>query len=155
METIKFELLFKPIFWDKPPHAKILLDNKEYFNDYITDTTLVSFHETLAFEDHLLEILRSNKTDDQSVDENKDQKLLLKEVKIDGINIRNIVWHYSYYVPEYPKLWSLYQKKQGVELEKYVPGETIFAHNGGWNLKFSSPFYQYIFKWMHGEIIND
>lgn len=152
METIKFEIVLEPIYWDKPPHAKIKLNGKEYYSNTVTEKTRVVFTENIVFGTHLLEIVRTNKTDDQCINEEKDQKLLLNQIKIDGINIRNIIWHYGYYVPNYPKLWSLYQKKQGIELEEKVKGETIFAHNGTWQLKFTSPFYRFIFDWMEDKI---
>lgn len=152
METIKFEITLQPIYWDQPPHAVVKLNNKEYFNNFITEKIKISFLETIPFDSHLLEIIRTNKTDDQYIDESRDQKLQLNEVKIDGINIRNIIWHYSNYLPNYPKLWSLYQIKQGINLEKKVRGETMFAHNGIWQFKFTSPFYRYIFDWMEDNI---
>lgn len=152
METIKFEIVLEPVYWDKPPHVNIKLNDKEYHNDLVKVKTKVNFVENLNFGNHVLKIIRTNKTDDQCINEIQDQKLLLKEIKIDGINIRNIIWHYSYYTPDYPKLWSLYQFKQGIKLEQQVRGETIFAHNGIWELKFTSPFYRYIFDWMEDKI---
>jgi len=152
LEKIKFEITLNPIFWDKPPYAKILLDDEIKFEDTITRPQTISFFHDLNSGQHSLQIERSNKTNNQYVSAEQDQKLILDKVKIDNINIRNIVWHYSYFIPKYPQPWALYQRKQGISLEEKIPGETTFGHNGTWYLHFTSPFYSYIFDWMKDNI---
>lgn len=150
-EKINFSIKLRPEFWDKPPTAQVYLDNEIKFNGVIDKPTVISFNSIMTFGTHQLKIERGNKTNDQCVDD-KDQKLHLDEVSIDDINIRNIVWHYSWYEPKYPQPWALLQQKQGITLETKVIGETTFGHNGAWYLNFTSPFYNHLIDWMRGDI---
>ena len=150
-EKIKFEFVLRPEYWDKPPYIQIFIDEEIKFDDSITETLHIVFDSNLDPGLHQIKIVRSNKTNDQCID-GKDQKIHLDKVVIDGINIRNIIWHYSWYEPEYPQPWALFQLKQGIKLEKKVIGETTFGHNGTWNLNFTSPFYSYVMDWMNGNL---
>jgi len=151
-EKIKFEITLLSEFWDKKPTAQIYVDDTLKFSDYIDSKQQISFDHELDFGPHVLKIIRGNKTNDQSISFEKDQKLNLLSVSIDGINIRNIVWHYSWYEPKYPQPWAMMQQKQGITLESKVLGETTFGHNGVWYLNFISPFYQHLINWMDGKI---
>ena len=72
------------------------------------------------------------------------------KIKIDGVDIKNIIWTYSINIPEYPEPWASEYVTAGNILEKEVIGATKFGHNGIWYLDFTSPFYIYIMQWMGG-----
>jgi hypothetical protein len=103
----------------------------------------------LNFGQHQLSIRRYNKTGNQvrinDSGQLEDQMLSIKKITIDDINIRNIIWCKSYNEPEYPELWASQQRAKGINLEKFILGETNFGHNCTWRLEFTSPFYQFIF----------
>ncbi len=156
-ETLKFELDLVPEFWDKPPHVKILLNNEEKFTGFITEKTKIKFNQTLEFnKNHVLKILRSNKTDDQVkfVDNSvkMDQSLLIDKLVIDGINCRSLINDYGYAIFEYPEIYAKEQARSGVKLPFKHPAATLLSFNGVWVFNFSSPFYIFIMKWMGGGI---
>lgn len=149
-EIITFEIHLLAEFWDKPPRAQLLIDNIEQFNqDLPLGTTVIKFTHKLDFGEHELKLVRSGKVPGQYVSPDQDQKLSIEKVIIDGVNIRNIVWIYSKSIPKYPEPWATIQRKQGIELEKEVIGETTFGHNTTWVLNFTSPFYRFIMNWMN------
>ena len=152
-EEIKFQVYLNASFWDKPPIAKIFVDDIcKWDSNLVNGTNLIEFTHSLDFTNHCLRIERTNKTDDQHRSDTQTQVLTLEKLTVDGINIRNIVWRYSWFEPEYPKLWALLQKKQGNVLEEKILAGTTWGHNGTWYLNFSSPVYKYIINWMNGEL---
>lgn len=156
-EHIKFEFLLHPEYWDRPPHASILVDGVEHWSGLVEDKLTATFSVTLDFNTpHLIELVRSGKDDSQcrEADDGSllDQLLTLKQVKVDGIDIRDIVWAYSWSEPTYPEPWASEQRALGTELEEKVLGETVFGHNTTWKLQFTSPFYEYLMNWMDGKL---
>lgn len=151
-ESIKFEITLVPTYWLSPPMIKISIDSEDKFNGPVIDRQTISFTQTLGFNAHTLKIVRSGNTNQQvrmlSTGEYQGQGVLLEQIKIDGVNIRNLIWTNSYYEPEYPEPWASQQKAQGIELETRVRGETNFSHNGTWTLNFTSPFYKFLMDWM-------
>lgn len=151
-EHIKFELSFKTNWWKDPPIVAIYLDDSEKFSGAILKDTVVEFSHNLNFSDHELIIHRSGKNNQQvrfdAHGNYQGQELIIDCIKIDGINIRNLIWTDSAYEPDYPEPWASQERAAGVELEKYVVGETNFGHNGVWRLKFTSPFYRFLMDWM-------
>jgi len=152
-EDIKFEFTLDATYWDKPPMARIYIDDVcKWDSNLVNGINTIKFAHTLDFSNHCIRIERFNNTDDQHVSDQQTQSLTLKKLVVDGVNIRNIVWRYSWFEPDYPKLWALLQKKQGNTLEKKVLGGITWGHNGNWYLNFSSPVYKYIIDWMNGEL---
>ena len=157
-ETITFELHLVSEFWKTPPLATISIDDTEYFNGPVAaGSTVVKFTHTCAFDrPHRLTLDRQGKTDDEIRIEpdgtRAEQYLTIEKIKIDGVDIRNIIWTYSVNVPEYPEPWASEYVTAGNILEKEVIGTTKFGHNGIWYLDFTSPFYIYIMQWMGGGI---
>ena len=155
-ETITFELHLLSEFWNTPPLATITLDGCEYFNGPVpAGSTVVKFTHACEFgKSHRLTLDRQGKTDSE-VQVNSDgtrseQYLTIEKIKIDGVDIRNIIWTYGVNVPEYPEPWASEYVTAGNILEKEVIGATKFGHNGIWYLDFTSPFYIYIMRWMGG-----
>lgn len=152
-EKILFEISLISDYWKDPPSLKITIDEAEKFQGLIiNESTVIKFTHDLAFGDHTLQMRRTGKTNQQiRKNENGEiegQDLKINYIKIDGVNIRNIIWTNSYYEPEYPEPWASQQRALGIELESHVLGETWLSHNGVWNLKFTSPFYRFLMDWM-------
>lgn len=156
-EIIKFSFHFRSEYWDKPPMIAIQLDKQEQFRGEITATNnVIEFQKPLTFGKHTLSIDRYNKSNSQTKimpdGSVKDQLLILEKVIIDGIDIKDIVNHYSYTKPSYPEPWASLEKRKGNVLPEYVRGETCWGHNLTWTLKFTSPFYLYVMNWMRGSL---
>lgn len=147
IETIKFEIVFDSQFDNIPPSAEVYVDNELKWTGLIDSKSYaVEFAHTLDFSvDHQLSIKRGNKSQQHN---GQDQLLTLTKLKIDGVDIRNIVWSQSWNEPQYPEPWASQQRAQGVELEERVIAETCWGHNGTWRLNFTSPFYRFIMNWM-------
>lgn len=150
-EEIKFEIAFKTVWWRDPPKAAVYIDDCEKFNSTVPDNLIVRFAHTLNFTDHELSIVRTGKDNSQvrlTEQGYQGQDLIIDWIKIDGVNIRDLIWTNSVYQPEYPEPWASQERLSGVQLEQYVQGETHLGHNGTWRLKFSSPFYRFFMDWM-------
>lgn len=151
-ETINFYIEFESVFWDQPPKATILVNNQTMFNGAIDQKKFtVEFFATLEFNQmHTLYIKRYNKLPGQCMilgdGSLQDQILILKKLKIDGIDIQNLVNTMSYNCPEYPEPWATEQRNSGVKLEEKILAETYFGHNGSWYITFTSPFYKFLYK---------
>lgn len=155
-ETINFEFHLLSEYWNQPPRAKIAVDNVEYFDDVVSKGLhVVKFAHTCDFNrPHRLTLTRSGKNDSQCKTlpngHQLDQILTLEKLKIDGIDIRNIVWTQSINIADYPEPWASEQRATGNVLEEEAIGVTTFGHNGTWYLDFTSPFYIFIMRWMGG-----
>lgn len=156
-EKILFEIGLAAEFWDKPPHATISIDGVNHWHDDvlapIANPLVVRFWNEFVFPStHTLSLTRTGKTPDQTQifhdGSLKDQMLRLMSVRIDGIDIQNIVWHRSWFEPEYPVEWAQQQQDAGVVLETHVRGETWLGHNGTWRMDFTSPFYKFLIDLM-------
>lgn len=137
-------------FWDQPPYVDISIDQVPLWTGPVNlKNQTIKFAHTLECNQlHTITIRRYNKTDDQCVilnnGQRQDQYLIINQVIIDEIDIQNLIWHRSWYEPEYPELWAREQQAQGIKLEPKVIGETWLGHNGSWHFQFTSPFYQYV-----------
>jgi hypothetical protein len=155
-EFINFKIKFTPKFWDRPPVACISVNDEVKFHNNVTsENFIVDFSHTMDFhQKHCLSIKRSGKTDDQvrkNLDGSyDDQALIINQIIIDGVDIRNIIYTDSYNEPVYPEAWAQEQRLANIVLEDRVPGETYLGHNGIWRLNFTSPFYQFVMDKMHG-----
>ena len=152
-ENIFFDLTFDADFWDQPPQIDILVDG-DLVEQHTVDCAnySVRFRRVMKFGyPHVLEIHRHGKTNDQtkiSLDgQIQTQTLHIKTVKLDNIDLRNIVWHTSEFYPEYPEPWATEQRDQGNILEYPVPGEMYLGHNGTWRFEFTSPIYEFLVDW--------
>jgi hypothetical protein len=149
-ENIKFEFELTAEFWDLPPIIDIRI-NQLLIQTHVVNQkkyNICFFHSLDLGEKYELSIYRYNKDDSQCViDSNgltKDQYLIIDKIKIDNVDIQNLIDDRSWYKPEYPVEWAKQQIERGHKLEDTVPGELWLSHNGTWYFNFTSPFYQYI-----------
>jgi len=148
-ETIWFDITFESSYWRTPPIIEVFVDQQRLCNQSIIESQeTVSFQTTLLFGPHTLSIHRSGKDDSETRvlpdGTYQTQTLCIKQLLIDKIDVRNLIWDDSVFEPVYPEPWATEQKNNGVDLACSVVGELIFGHNGVWQFDFSSPFYQYL-----------
>ena len=154
-EKLKFKLELHATMWDRPPHAEILIDDKNYFKGDITGTedkpTLIEFeHEFPEGEGYNLIIKRLGKSKNQTIlnekgDILKDQLLHIKSIEIDEIDIGALVYE-GVYTPQYPEPWATQQREAGFELQHSFKNATKMGHDGEWRLVFASPFYMWLLE---------
>lgn len=155
-ENIVFDIILNATYWDRPPELEVLIDNKSVGQYTIDQPEFhIRFKQVMSFDQtHTLELKRSGKTNDQTqILTNgilKTQMLHIKTIKIDNIDLRNLVWSRSVFTPEYPEPWASEQQSQGVELEEQVIGEMYLGHNGAWRFEFTSPIYKFLVGWAKG-----
>ena len=144
-ELIKFEFVFSSTYWNTPPHIDILIGNKLHYSGHLhKNNSTIEFITRLDFADHSLKVIRTGKTlkESKQVDgEWETQSCSLERLTVDGINLRNILWSKSKFVPVYD------ETQAG---DPVIDGECIFGFNGTFNLNFSSPFYQYVVDCVRG-----
>lgn len=155
-ENIFFDVFLEATYWDKPPELKILVDGNT-IGHYIIDRSdlHIRFRRVMSFDQlHVLELHRLGKTVDQTKihpdGSIETQMLKIKTIKLDNIDLKNIILHTSEFEPIYPEPWASQQKALGIELEKKVPGEMYFGHNGVWKFEFTSPIYKFLVNWVRG-----
>ena len=137
-EKIKFQFWFEPVYTLKPPYVEIYIDNDMKFSGTIEkNNPYVEFYSNLIFSNHQIKL---SKTSDDDV------SLIINKLKIDDIDVRNIIWHKSVFKPNYNKDYS----NENPNLEKEIKGELFFGHNGDWIFDFESPFYKFIVDHIRG-----
>ena len=153
-EKLKFKIELYSTFWNKPPIAEILVNNKSYFNNKIDSTkekpTVINFeHECEESKEHQLIIDRSGFNKRQTIVENgkitKDQLLHIKSIEIDEIDIGSLIYE-GVYRPAYLKTWAIQQKEAGNKLPETLKNSPDLGHNGTWTFTFSSPFYMWLLE---------
>jgi hypothetical protein len=153
-EKLKFKLELWADYWDQAPHAKILINDYNHYNNEIKGTekepTVIEFeHEFTEGEKFSLIIERLGKDKKQTVLENgkiiKDQLLHIKFIEIDEIDIGALVYE-AVYTPAYPEPWASQQKQAGNALPESFKNVTTMGHNGRWELGFASPFYMWLLE---------
>jgi hypothetical protein len=152
-ENIFFDILLDTTYWDQPPKLEVLVDNKSV-GKYIIDQPEfhIRFRQVMSFDQtHTLELRRTGKTQDQTRMSDDGtfvtQMLHIKTIKLDNIDLRNLIWHSSQFEPEYPEPWASEQQAQGIKLEEQVLGEMYLGHNGIWRFEFTSPIYKFLVNW--------
>ena len=147
-ENISFEISFKSIYPDRPPGAKIYVDDHLAFDGLIMYNQTVKFNYTIDFDKpHQLRIERYGKETSRPRND-VHQTLILDKIVIDGVNIQNIIWSRSYNQPNYPLSYS----RDNPDLEKIIVAETHFGFNGTWRLNFTSPLYKFVMDCVSGKI---
>jgi hypothetical protein len=154
-EKLKFKLELYATMWDLPPHAKVLINDKSFFDDGITGSkdqpNLIEFeHEFEEGKSYELIIKRSGKSRKQTVIDNegnilKDQLLHIKSIEIEEIEIGGLIYE-GIYTPNYPEPWATQQRELGNDLKHSFKNVTTMGHNGTWSFKFESPFYMWLLE---------
>ena len=130
LETLKFEIDLHTAYQKTPPYITISVNDNIKFNEKLLERKVIAFEHTLNKENMLI-IHRQNKP------ENSKQDLFINSIKIDGIDLRNLIWSKS-----------IFTHTDGRE----VVGETWLGLNGTWRLKFNGPFWQFMMDWVNGKV---
>ena len=155
-ENIFFDILVNSTYWDQPPKLEVLVDNTSVGKYTIDQPEFhIRFRQVMSFDKpHILELRRTGKTNDQTrmlADGTFETQMLhIQTVKLDNIDLRNLIWHSSQFNPEYPEPWASEQRAQGIELEDQILGEMYLGHNGVWRFTFTSPIYKFLVNWAKG-----
>lgn len=156
-ENIYFDFWIKPEYFLNPPFMKLMVDNEIYFEDLVKKDIHLRFKKKCSFADtHKIKILRSGKTTrDTKVSSDgtlQSQTLRIEKIKIDNIDLRNLIYHRCVYTPIYPEPWVSQQVHLGVELPKTLKGTMILGHNGEWGFDFRSPVYKFLIDWIQNRL---
>ena len=156
-ENIYFDFWIKPEYFLNPPYMKLMIDNDVFFEDHVDKDMHLRFAKRCSFaESHKIKILRSGKTirDTEFLPDGslKTQMLTIEKIKIDNIDLRNLIWHKCVYTPDYPEPWASDQKKSGAELPQTLSGTMELGHNGKWEFSFNSPVYKYLIDWIKNRL---
>lgn len=156
-ENIFVDLYLSGEFWDRPPEIDVLIDNQVVQSHVVDQANYhIRFRHVMSFGPHRLQIRYKNKTNDQTRQlangEYQSQLVHIDKIKLDNIDLRNIVWHTCRFQPEYPEPWASQQLAAGNILEKELVGEIHLGHNGLWTFEFTSPIYMFLVGWTRGKI---
>jgi hypothetical protein len=152
-ENIFFDIMLKATYWNNPPELEVVIDN-ECIEKYIINQPEfhIRFRRVMLFDQpHTLELRRAGKTNDQSQTlpngSIETQMLEIKNIKLDNVDLRNLILSRSTFEPEYPEPWASEQLASGINLEKEILGEMYLGHNGVWRFRFTSPIYKFLVTW--------
>ena len=155
-ENIFFDIILESTYWDQPPELEILIDG-DSIGHYTVDQREyhIRFRRVMAFDQpHTLELRRTGKNNDQTKimpdGSLQTQMLEIKTVRLDNIDLKNLILCDSNFEPDYPEPWASEQRAAGHELETSVPGELYLGHNGVWRFNFDSPIYKFLVTWAKG-----
>lgn len=138
-EILIFEFSLDCIYETHRPGLVIKIDDEEIVPVLSLGQNHLSFSQNLSFGSHCLQITKQGST----INDPK-QMIILRTLRIDGIDCQNLVWNSGEFRPIYPEPWATQQTNLGIKLENKIIGETHFGHDGTWSLHFVSPFYQYL-----------
>lgn len=156
-ENIYFDFWIKPEYFLNPPFMKLMIDNEVFFEDLVKKDMHLRFKKSCSFEEiHKIKILRSGKTNNDTeilADGTlKSQMLTMEKIKIDNIDLRNLIHHRCVYTPSYPEPWATQQRNKGVKLSKTLNGTMALGHNGQWEFAFKSPVYKFLIDWIQNQL---
>lgn len=138
-ESVKFEITLSGTYWDLVPEFSIAIDDKEFVHDSVTESQTFTFETELTEEDHVLKINFINKSDDQTVQNEdkteilKDMLLNIEKISIDDIEIENLKWSGSKFVPKDPH-------------KETLDNCVNLGWNGTYEIRFTSPVYLWLLE---------
>ena len=138
-ESVKFEITLSGTYWDRVPEFSITVDDKEFVHDSVTESQTFTFETELTEEDHVLKINFINKSDDQTIQNDKkteivkDMLLNIEKITIDDIEIENLKWSGSKFVPEDPH-------------KETLDNCVNLGWNGTYEIRFTSPVYLWLLE---------
>lgn len=142
-ENVKFDITLSGTYWDKVPEFKISIDDQEFVNSSVTDSETFSFNCDLTEEEHILKIEFINKEDsDVKKDQYEDPVnfqvladmiLNIEKIFIDDIELENLKWSLSEFIPKDSRRETL---TQCVNL----------GWSGTYQIKFKSPVYLWLLE---------
>jgi hypothetical protein len=136
------EICLIPQWHLDPPQIQVQLDKVVLFQDKIKDLTKIQFDQDLTPGDHQLQILFTNKTEqDTNLTLGLDKAVIIDHIVFNKIHSPKFVWQ-GIYRPDYPEPWFSEQKTPPAAELNY---HNYLGWNGQWTLTFRAP----IFTWIH------
>jgi len=156
-ENIYFDFWIKSEYFLNPPFMKLTIDDDVYFEDHIKKDMHLRFKKKCSFDHiHKIKIVRSGKTNNDTKflpdGTLQSQILTIEKIKIDNIDLRNLIWHRCVYAPVYPEPWATEQKNEGVRLPDTLNGTMTLGHNGQWEFDFNCPTYRFLIDWIQNKL---
>jgi hypothetical protein len=117
----------------------------------VNETEYFEFDAALEEGNHSLEIVLQNKSDQDTVMDQKgnilsDLLLNIDSIEIDDIDLGPLVWTCSIYKPDYPKSYVQHCESIGHNLLPELQECVNLGWNGRWILSFTSPFYIWLLE---------
>lgn len=149
-ETLQFKIGLSGTSQAKAPEFKIKLNDKEYFHSTLqqtpNETEFFEFEAEVDEGAHNLTIELCNKLSEDTVRNEhgeivSDLLLNIDAIIIDDIDLYNLKWTLSEYIPVYPENYA-----QEHNPEKIVTNCVNLGWNGSWHLPFQSPFYIWLLE---------
>jgi hypothetical protein len=142
-ETLSIRIGLSALYWDKTPQYSVAINNQQFITSNL-DTRDIVYHQ-IDYEieldrDLVLEITLLNKADSDTVqdqDKNivKDMLLNIESIEIDGIELEQLKWTESVFIPT---------DKNKPTLDNCVN----IGWNGTYKLPMSTPFYLWLLEKM-------
>jgi hypothetical protein len=154
-ETLAFKVGIIGKYWSKRPVFSINVDGETKFHGEVKNPSLwtlgvteddvvdyIEFTHTVEEGlDHYIEIRLENKDNgndgDTVVDAEgkivRDMFITVHSIKVDGVELDQILWRNGVYTPDDPKIAPLTQC-------------TTMGWNGGFRIDFTSPFYSWVLE---------
>lgn len=142
-ETVKFDITVSGTWWERVPEFAIGVDDQEFVHDSVTDSKTFTFSVDLTEDNHFLWIDFLNKLDtDVKKDQYEDPEnfqvladmiLNIEKISIDDIEIENLKWSASKFIPNDPKK---------PVIEKCVN----LGLTGRYRIDFTSPVYLWLLE---------
>jgi hypothetical protein len=125
--------------WDKIPEFSIGIGEQEFIKDFVSDSMVFSFTKELIEGEHILWIDFHNKTDNQVIQNKnkteiiKDMLLNIEKISIDDVEIENIKWSGSQFIPK--------------DCNREILTNCVnLGWNGRYQIKFTSPVYLWLLE---------
>ena len=163
-ELLKFEITLSGTYWDRIPEFDILIDDNIVYSGHITTPSsgrglpasdpndilsashaqIITIEPKLAPGDHVLGIRLKNKTSDQTRGFeqgiwSRDMLLTVEKIKIDDIDLENLIFTESEYHFDQPQL------HQG-QIRSSTRQCVCLGYNGTFTLPITSPFYMWLME---------
>lgn len=141
----------KPIFFQRSPVVQLSLDEQQINIDFEQSEKVHEFVFDIdsTNENHQIKIIRSGKTDSDTLVENgevvADQIVHIDSIIVDDVNLTNLL-HLGKFYPEYPEPWASEQRAAGIQLPEVETYRQTLYHNGVWKLDFSMPIHIWFFN---------
>ena len=149
LEKIHVKLGISGTYWDKRPKYRVL------FNDTIIEESeiaaesdevvYIEFDSEYNSDSGTLKIQLLNKTDEDTI-ENEDLTVILKDmllnivsIEVDEIDLGQILYEHSEYVPDFPVVFA-------GETTQLVKKCINLGWNGTWSLTWDNPFYIWLLE---------
>lgn len=148
MDETELEIVLSSKWHLAAPLIQVLLDDTEIFSGSINEKKELRESKTIRWSgvlddgEHIIKIRLLNKTQRDTVIDNKGNILKDMLLNIDEVLLDQIELGYTVY-----KLCEFYpDKKSRPDLDQKIPNLVCIGYNGEWQLRFSVPTYVWLLE---------